>query len=61
MEFDVISIALLVSLIGNVVQIIFYVSKVCLDYHKYKENVEEHRKRESYNDLKEQNEDGIWI
>jgi hypothetical protein len=61
MDFTIISIALLVSLIGNVVQIVFYLTKVCLDYRKYKDNVEEHKKRESYNDLKEQNEDGIWI
>ena len=57
---DVVLIALLVSVVCNLVQIVFYVSKVCIDYRKYKENKEEEKKRASYNNLQEPS-DGIWI
>ena len=54
MDFTIISIALLVSLIGNVVQITFYLCKTYIDYKKYIQQRQETKQRNSYNDLKEE-------
>jgi hypothetical protein len=53
---DVISVALLISLICNVVQTIFYVVKLIGDYKKLQTTIELKEQRKSYYDLKD--EDG---
>lgn len=53
MDITIISIALLVSLVGNLVQITFYLCKTYIDYKEYKQKKQEIKQRNSYNDLKE--------
>lgn len=59
MDLTIVSIALLVSLLGNIIQMTFYVVRVYLDYFKYKQDLKEQQKRDSYNDLKE--DDAIYF
>lgn len=53
MEWTIVSIALMISLMGNIVQMCFYVMRVCLDVKSYRKEQEEQKKRDSYNNLHE--------
>jgi hypothetical protein len=51
---DVISVALLISVVCNLVQITFYIVKLYGDYKNHKQELEMEQRRRSYNDLNEQ-------
>lgn len=56
---DIVAIALFVSLVGNIIQMTFYIVNVYMNYRKYTAEKEEMKRRDSYNDLQETN--GIYL
>lgn len=61
MNWSIVSLALVVSLIGNMVQMMFYFMRVYLDYRTYVKQEEENKRRDSYNDLQEPDGDAIFF
>ena len=56
---DLLLLGLVISILGNVAQLLVNVCRVYLNCYKHQQEVIENRKRESYEDLKDP--DGIWI
>jgi len=48
---DAVSVALLISIVGNVVQMIFNFCRICTQTNKCMNEARENKQRESYNDL----------
>ena len=55
-QMDVIAAALLISVICNAVQIVFYLTRLYRDYRQHQKEIEIQRQKRTYCDLKE--EDG---
>lgn len=56
---DLLILGLVISIFGNIIQLLGNVCRMYINCYKYQQQVNEEKKRASYEDLKDP--DGIWI